>query len=141
MTPSSGRCTATSWLAEKKIERVVLQSVAGSDEGTLRSISWSKVVALLQSSHDVRDYLRTCWRRVERNLPIIVYAMVCNFSHSYAGHSFTLSRLAGFVVDEHLKLAGSLAFLCHVLSANAAATSVALATWQSSQRSFAPHLW
>ena len=58
------------------------------------SISYCKVVKLLQSSHDVRDYLRTCGRRIERNLPIIVYASVSKFSHSHAGHSFTLSRLA-----------------------------------------------
>src|SRR5262245_57060584 len=91
--------------------------VAGSDEGPRPAlISCRKVVTLLQSSHDVRDYLRTRWRRVERNLPIVVNVSVCNFSHSYTGHSFTLSRLAGFVVDEHLKLAGSLAFLCHVLA-------------------------
>jgi hypothetical protein len=63
-----------------------------------------------------RTQLRTCWRRIERNLPIIVYASVSNFSHSYASHSLTLSRLAGLVEDEHLKLVGSLAFLCHVLA-------------------------
>jgi len=85
-------------------------------------ISFGKVVTLLQSSHDVRDYLRTCWRRIERNLPIIVNASVSNFSHSYAIHSFTLSRLAGFIEDERLKFVGRLAFLCHVphLSANGA---------------------
>ena len=79
-------------------------------------INCRKVVTLSQSSHDVRHYLRTCWCRVERNLPIIVYASVSNFLHSYAGHSFTLSRLSSFVVDEHLKLVSSLAFLCHVLA-------------------------
>src|SRR6516164_6914287 len=72
------------------------------------------VVTLLQSSYDVRDYLRTCWRRIERNPPIIVYASVSNFSHSYTSHSFTLSRLVGLVEDEPLKLVGSLAFLCQL---------------------------
>src|SRR6516164_10078755 len=98
-------------------------------QGSGGSISWGEVVTLLQSSHDVRDYLRTCWRRIERNLIIIVYASVSNFSHSYTSHSFTLSRLVGLVEDELLKLVGSLAFLCHVhrLSAKEVATSVALA--------------
>ena len=91
-------------------------SEARCRQGNGGSISWGEVVKLLQSSHDVRDYLRTCWRRLERNLPIIVYARVSNFSHSYASHSFTLSCLAGLVEDEHLKLVGSLAFLGHVLA-------------------------
>ena len=85
----------------------------------------AEVVTLLQSSYDVRDYLRTCWRRIERNLPIIVYASVSNFSHSYTSHSFTLSRLVGLVEDELLKLVGSLAFLCHVHRA---------AIWRTSSR-------
>jgi hypothetical protein len=44
-------------------------------------INCRKVVTLSQSSHDVRHYLRTCRCRVERNLPIIVYASVSNFLH------------------------------------------------------------
>src|SRR5262249_51660377 len=121
----------------------VMFSATRAARGHAVLINYRKVVTLSQSSHDVRHYLRTCWRRVERNLPIIIYASVSNFSHSYASHSFTLSRLPGFVEDELLKLVGSLAFLCHghSPSANEAATRVALATSLSSRRSGELRLW